>query len=192
MHRVRDTLALDLAAAVGFACVTLASAPAEANHETLDLVVSPGITLSLSLGAPRFVWGLGVECSVLVPAASGFWGGVAQAQIFSDGSLRFALAGQGSVLFGGLELGVALRTGTDQRGLSLAAHAVPFLSLGYGYVSYDLNVTLGSPSGVRPLEHFLHVGLKAPLGRYYRTGSLYLTDAPLADPYFTLYQIAVL
>jgi hypothetical protein len=163
-------------ATVVFALVTAAGSRAEANHQTLDLVVSPGITFSISLGAPRFVWAFGLECSVLTSAAHNLRvGGVAQAQVLSDGTFRFALATQGNVLFGGLELGIALRTGNDARSFAVAAHAAPFLSAGYAYVSYDFNLTLNRPAGVRRFEHFMHFGLKFPLGRYYNApGSSYL------------------
>jgi len=177
-------------AAAAFAAVTLAAGSAEANHDTiLDLVVSPGITFSFSLGAPRFVFGVGLECSVLSPWRDGVgsMGGVAQAQVLTDGTFRFALSAQAGTAVG-LELGLAARTGNATRAFSWAVHAAPYLSVGYAYVSYDFNLTLGEPLNVRRFEHLLHVGGKVPYGRYYPLDPL---TGARQQPSFEHYQLSL-
>jgi hypothetical protein len=148
------------AAAMSLAVAALA--PSNAHAE--ELYLTPGITVSTSLDSFGSTWAFGVECS-LTRRYEGLItvGGVAQAQVLTDGTLRFAVGAEGSALGLGAELGVALRTGNARRSFALSLYAAPFASIGYAYGAYEFNFVLGSPRQVPALERFARFGLKLPL-----------------------------
>lgn len=153
-------------ASVFAAVCGLALSPATASAEELYLL--PGITVTTVLGAPQPTWGFGVECSLVQQypdTATAFVGGVARAQLFTDGTFRAAVSAEAGVLALGAELGVAIRTGNAARDVAISLHGALFGSLAYTYAAWDLNVALGAPRGVRPFEHLLHLGLKLPFQR---------------------------
>lgn len=164
------------------AALTLVPNEARADEK---LAVMPGILISAQLGAGRAVWGVGVECSVTAllgttEIGGAAIGGVAQAQILTDGTFRAVLASEGAMAGVGLELGLAFRSGNAQRGTSLALHAAPFLSLGYTWVAYSLQVALLRPQGVPRFEQFINFGPKVPIVR--RVWDTSIESDPLVLP----------
>jgi hypothetical protein len=181
--RLRRGLVTSVVVASGTA---LTLVPNEARADP-DLAVTPGILISAQLGGAEAVWGVGVECSVTrlyaLTEYGGFaLGGVAQAQILTDGTLRAVLASEGSMLGVGLELGLAFRSGNAQRGASLAVHVAPYLSLGYTWVAYSFQMPILRPQGVPRFEQFIHFGPKVPIVRRVWYTSIQVNPLVLPEP----------
>jgi transposase-like protein len=160
--------------------------PNEARADP-DLAVTPGILISTQVGGAGALWGVGVECSVTRLFGSsgypdGVIGGVAQAQMLTDGTFRAVLAGEGAVFGMGLELGLAFRTGNAQRAPSLGLHFAQFFSAGFTWVAFSLNVPLFRAQGMPRFETFINFGPKVPIVRRVWDTSIQLDPLVIREP----------
>ncbi len=109
--------------------------------------VTAGLVLSIPLGGSLDQIGLGVETSYNSYSARAEVlgvGGFAQAQLLFGGGWRVDVGAQGTVWFGGAELGLAL-VAPRWRSPQLGLHVAPFASVGYGAAAFRWTPMLTGP-----------------------------------------------
>jgi hypothetical protein len=109
--------------------------------------VTAGLVLSIPLGGSLDQIGLGVETSYTSYSARAAVlgvGGFAQAQLLFGGGWRVDVGAQGTVWFGGAELGLAL-VAPRWRSPQLGLHVAPFASVGYGAAAFRWTPMLTGP-----------------------------------------------
>ncbi|WP_426753956.1 hypothetical protein [Myxococcus sp. Y35] len=126
--------------------------------------LSIGPMFSTTLNSDESVQGVGAELSLNYFKDLGALGAFGQAQKMSHGSTRLCAGLQGTLLVGGLELGIAHETANRTRVATTALHVAPYLAFVFGTVGLRFGIPLSGdpdvgPGGVERTRHPREVGL---------------------------------
>lgn len=150
-----------LAASVLFALPARAHIKLFPDGETW---LSVGPMFSAAFGADEPGTGVGGELTLNWFKDEGALGLFAQAQKMERGSARLCAGLQGTLLFGGVELGVMHETASRTRVATTGLHVAPYLAFVFGSLGVRFGIPLAGapnigPGGVERTRHAREVGL---------------------------------
>ncbi|WAM24511.1 hypothetical protein [Myxococcus sp. NMCA1] len=150
-----------LAATVLFALPARADITLFPEEETW---LSVGPMYSVAFGADEPGTGVGGELTLNWFKDVGALGLFAQAQKMERGSARLCAGLQGTLFFGGVELGVMHETASRTRVATTGLHVAPYLALVFGSLGVRFGIPLAGepdigPGGVERTRHAREVGL---------------------------------